>query len=148
MGEKMAQHHPTAISSETYPELIRELGTHAQQVIREDARLIAAETLENIRGYAGKLVQSVIWSGLLVAGFIPLVAALVVGLGRLLDERYALSSAIVGVVITGVSVFLLRRSLRGLRKFDFDWSESRRALAEQADLIKTKVLGDRIGSRE
>jgi len=118
--------------------LLHEVAERAERVIRDDVSLFAAETQENITAFSRKLGQAVLCFGLFCIGAIPLLAALVLGLGRLWDGHYALSALTVGLVATVGCGILTLRAVKALDEWKFDFKQTRSALKAEADLVAAK----------
>jgi membrane protein implicated in regulation of membrane protease activity len=74
-------------------------------------------------------------------GTLPFIAFLVIGLGRLLEGNYWLSSLIVAVVCMGVGAAMAYRSYSKLKSEDMSLSRTQRTLEEDKQIITDAAQG-------
>jgi uncharacterized membrane protein YqjE len=96
-------------------DLLKQLATQGTDLVRGEVSLAKLELRDMARQVAvdaAKLPEPLV--ALAFAGALALVAAAVIGLGVLLDGRYALSALIVGAVVLAVGGVLARAGMAGL----------------------------------
>jgi hypothetical protein len=79
---------------------------------------------------------------------LPLVAFLVIGLGRLLGDNYWLSSLLIGLLGLSGAGAAAYAFLRKIRAEDLDLPESKKAIRESASVIRNQVHGFRAPDTE
>lgn len=94
-------------------DLFRALSRDASALVRQEFALARAEIRRNLRALARDTVLVVLGGSTALLGLLVLLAALVVGVGDLLGDRYALGALLVGLVLLASGAGL---ALVGLRK--------------------------------
>ncbi|HST57939.1 MAG TPA: YhjD/YihY/BrkB family envelope integrity protein [Longimicrobium sp.] len=94
-------------------ELFRALSRDASALLRQEFALAKAEIRQNVRAIARDGVLVVLGAVSALLGLLVLLAALVIGVGDLMGDRYALGALVVGVVLLAVGGGL---ALAGVRK--------------------------------
>lgn len=97
-------------------ELFKRLTSDTGELIRQEATLAKAEIRETGSALVGDARDIGIAAGLAIAGALALVAFLVIGLGNLLDDRYWLSSLIVGAVALGIGMVMVKRATNDIKQ--------------------------------
>ncbi|HSJ07320.1 MAG TPA: phage holin family protein [Longimicrobiales bacterium] len=95
-------------------DLIKQLAAQSSDLVRGEVSLAKLEMRDMARQVAVDSAKLGAAVALAFAGALALVAAAVIGLGVLLDGRYALSALIVGVVVLAIGGLLARAGLAGL----------------------------------
>jgi hypothetical protein len=75
-------------------------------LFRSEVRLARAELRQNARDTGRQAATTAIFGAIAALGVLALLAALILGVGHLLGEHYAISALIVGVVLTGAGAAL------------------------------------------
>jgi uncharacterized membrane protein YqjE len=99
--------------------LFREVAGSARGVIRAELRLAHAEFRASKRDIGRDIALMAAGGTLLIVGFLPLLAFLVIGLGRVFDDRFWLSALVVGGMVLAVGAALVAYSVRGLKRIEF-----------------------------
>ncbi|MFL5814277.1 MAG: phage holin family protein [Bdellovibrionia bacterium] len=134
----------------SFSSVAHEMTESIKAVIRSELHLAKAEFKENGSQAARYSVRMVIFAAIAALGIFPLLAFLVVGLGRLLNDNYWLSSLIVSVVLFGVGGGVAYLMLKKIKHVDFKFENTRdsvvtqlrtfeRKIHEVADIAKTKA---------
>lgn len=119
--------------------VIQELVSSFQNLLKSEIHLIRAEVSENTK-IAGKHSGLAIAFGVVaLLGLLPFVAFLVIGLGKLLNENYWLSSLIVSLVFISIGAILGYQFTRKLVKEDLNFPHTRNSLQNEAGLMRNKV---------
>lgn len=119
--------------------ILREVGIGARDVIRSEFRLAKAE----LRTTAGRVSRDAVLLGVFgtfaALGILPLMAFLVIGLGKLIGNMYWLSSLIVAVAMFLTGGVVAFASFRKIRSEDLTLSETREALTQPMDAVDRKI---------
>ncbi|HYR08179.1 MAG TPA: YhjD/YihY/BrkB family envelope integrity protein [Longimicrobium sp.] len=97
-------------------ELLRSLSRDAAFLVRQEIALARAELTRSIGTVARNSVLVVIGAVLAAPGALVLLAALVIGVGDLLGDRYALGALLVGVVMLGAGGALMFIGIRRAKR--------------------------------
>jgi membrane protein len=97
-------------------ELLRALSRDAAFLVRQEIALARAEVTRSISTVARNSVLVVIGAVLAAPGALVLLAALVIGVGDLLGDRYALGALLVGVVMLGAGGALMFIGIRQAKR--------------------------------
>lgn len=97
-------------------DLIRQLGREGGDLVRSEVALAKLEMREVARQVAVESAKVFAAIALAATGVLALVAAAVIGLGNLLDGRYALAALIVGVVLAAIGGILANNGINGLKQ--------------------------------
>lgn len=119
---------------ESYTTLIKELISATTDVVKKELVLAKEEAKEAARRAASHTIQTAIFGGLFILSLIPLTAFLVIGLGELLDNRYWLSSLIVGIIFAGIGGAFAYRAYTELKK-DIELPKTRHAIEFDRKII-------------
>jgi uncharacterized membrane protein YqjE len=95
-------------------DLLKQLAAQSSDLVRGEVSLAKLEMRDMARQVAVDSAKLGVAVALAFAGALALVAAAVIGLGVLLDGRYALSALIVGVVVLAAGGVLARAGMAGL----------------------------------
>jgi uncharacterized membrane protein YqjE len=95
-------------------DLLKQLAAQSSDLVRGEVSLAKLELRDMARQVAVDAAKLGAAVALAFAGALALVAAAVIGLGVLLDGRYALSALIVGAVVLAVGGVLARAGMAGL----------------------------------
>jgi hypothetical protein len=108
----MYQREPEPSLGELFAELTREMTT----LVRQEVRLAGTEVSQKITG-VGRHLGMLAAGGLIAyAGFLALVAAIVMLLANVI--AWWLSALIVGLVVAGIGYFMVRRGMDALKQMD------------------------------
>jgi membrane protein len=100
LGERTPADSPGA--ERPLGELFRALSRDASALVRQEFVLARAEVRQNVRALARDTVLVVLGGFTALLGLLVLLAALVVGVGDLMGDRYALGALVVGVVLLAI----------------------------------------------
>jgi high-affinity K+ transport system ATPase subunit B len=96
-------------------DLLKQLAGEGTDLVRNEISLAKLEMREMAREVAldsAKLAASL---GLALIGVLALLAAAIIGLGNVLDGRYALSALIIGVIMVAIGGVLASAGIKGLK---------------------------------
>jgi uncharacterized membrane protein YqjE len=96
-------------------DLLKQLAGEGTDLVRNEIALAKLEMREMAREVAADSAKVAAALGIALVGTLALVAAAIIGLGNLLDGRYALSALIVGVVMVAIGGVLASVGIKGLK---------------------------------
>lgn len=120
-------------------DLLKRLGDDASALVRGEVALAKLEVGESVRAIvrdSGKLVGALT---LAVLGALALTAALIIGIGHLLDGSFGWAALIVGVVFLAIGAVLARYGLRAFNGGDLMPTASLDSIAMSRDLVTREV---------
>jgi uncharacterized membrane protein YqjE len=120
--------------------IAKELANGLMMVLRGEFRLASDELRRATVNIRRKALSAGIFATLVVLGVFPLLAFLVIGLGRLFNGNYWLSSLIVGVLLVGGGILGLISSIRAMKLNELSLPETRKSLQSEQQIIRDKVV--------
>jgi uncharacterized membrane protein YqjE len=135
----------------SFSSVAHEVTESIKAVIRSELHLAKAEFKENGSQATRYGVRMAIFGVIAALGIFPLLSFLVIGLGKLLNDNYWLSSLIVSVVLFAVGGAVAYLMLKKIKQVDFKFENTRdsvvtqlktfeRKIYEVKDIAKTKAL--------
>ena len=119
---------------ELFGDLARELTT----LLRQEVALARTELGETATRVGRDLGLLAVGGAVAYAGFLALIAALIIGLGQLGVEWW-LAALIVGLVVAGAGALVVRRGLTALRREELVPQRTLETLREDAQLVKEQT---------
>jgi tetrahydromethanopterin S-methyltransferase subunit G len=111
------EERPAAKDDRSLGELFAELSRETTTLVREEVALAKAEMSQKA-SQVGRDVGFLVAGGAVVyAGFLALMAALIIGLGQA-GLTWWVSALVVGIVVAAVGAFLVFRGIENLRRVD------------------------------
>ncbi len=133
----MASRSPAPIDPDAgIPDLIRRLADDSKRLALDEVRLAKLEMHDNVRDGARGGVRLAIAFGAGVVALTALTIALAALFGRLLGNYWA-GTLLVAVLELGGAFLLVTRGLKKMQEPAYDFPESRAALRETAQWVKT-----------
>jgi hypothetical protein len=132
------------------PDLIRRLADDSKRLALDEVRLAKLEVRESVHSAARGTVRLAIAFGASVVALTALTIALAALIGRLLGNYWA-GTLIVGALEVGVAYLLVTRGLKKMKEPELTFPESRAALRDTAQWVKTvrePEVGGRLGARD
>lgn len=118
-------------------ELFSELTSETSMLLRQEVQLAKAE-LSQKASKAGKEIAFLAVGGLIIyAGFLALLAALILGMAEFMDAW--LAALIVGVVVVGGGYLLLQRGINELRNVNPVPEQTVKTLREDKEWIQEQI---------
>jgi hypothetical protein len=96
-------------------DLLKQLAGEGTDLVRNEISLAKLEMREMAREVALDSAKLAGALGLALIGVLALLAAAIIGLGNLLDGRYALSALIIGVIMVAIGGVLASAGIKGLK---------------------------------
>lgn len=118
---------------------LKDVGSSFARVVRSEIRLAQAE-LTDAAGDLGRKSAKMAAFGVVAAlGILPFLSFLVIGLGRILNDNYWLSSLVVAVVFFAVGGILAYSAFKSLKFDGLSAPRTRQRLDRELSLVKDKV---------
>jgi uncharacterized membrane protein YqjE len=123
--------------------VLREVGTSVKDLMRSEVNLVKAEIKNSTKSLGSHLAQATIFGSLTLISILPFLAFLVIGMGRLLGDRYWMSSLIVAVVCAAVFGGLAFRAYKMLKN-EVTLPRTRESLERSSEIFadRTESLRD------
>lgn len=130
-------------------DLMKQLGTDANRLLRAELALARLELKETVRETALDSLRLVTALGLVVVGGLTLTAMLVLLLGMLLGGAYWAACLMVGATMLIAGGFLARNGLQGLRQQRIAPEETIQTIKENRDWARHELreIGQDLRSR-
>lgn len=130
---------PPNQENESFGTATREVITSLKEVIRSEMQLAKAELDHTTANLKSHVVQAVVFGVIAALGVLPLIAFLVIGLGKLLNNQYWLSSLIVGVVFIGFGGALAFRAFKKMKSHDVSFPHTRTNAGRDVNEVRQKI---------
>jgi hypothetical protein len=135
MMQQRAQHTSDDRSlGELFSELTHELTT----LVRQETALARSEMSQKVREVGKDLAFLAAGGAVAYAGFLALLAAVIIGLGQL-GVWWWLSALLVGVVVTGIGYALVQKGLTALKQVEPAPQQTIASLKEDKEWAKEQV---------
>ena len=119
--------------------VLREIVDSFQGVIRSEIRLATVEMKDTVRHVSKHAQFAALFGVIALLGVLPFIAFLVIGLGRVLEDNYWLSSLIVAVVMIGIGAALAYKFAKQIGSDNLGLARTRRTLSEDKEMVSRKV---------
>jgi 2-methylcitrate dehydratase PrpD len=123
--------------SRSIPEVISALTGDLANLVRKESELVRTEVKENIASAAKAGVTMSAGAALLLGGFLTLMAAVVLGLSKVMDPAWA--ALLVGVIAGLVGFTLVRGAAKKVQPSALAPDRAARQIQKDAQLIKEQV---------
>lgn len=100
----------------TFSQVVSDLVEAIKGVMESERTLLRTELQYSTHEIKKQSKQIAIFGALAMLGVFPLIAFLVLGLGRLLENNYWLSSLIIGVVFVGIGGLMTRSAFSKMKR--------------------------------
>ena len=118
-------------------QLFSELTEESRTLVRQEIQLAKAELSEKVAGVGTDIGSMVGGVAVLYAGFLVLLAALVVGLGHVIGP--GLAAVLVGVITLAVGGWLVMRGLNDIKHRNLKPEKTAQSLKETKQWVKEQV---------
>jgi uncharacterized membrane protein YqjE len=125
-------------TSQPISSIVREVLTSFSDLVRSEIRLAKAEVGYNVKDAGMKFGRAAAFGYLVFLGTFALLAALVIGLGSLMNGHYGWSALIVGLLMTGGGAFLAVQSIKKVA-IDTSLPHTRNNLDQDKELLVGKI---------
>ena len=128
-------------------ELFSELATETSTLVRQEVALAQAEITRKATAIGTQIGYLVIGGAIALLATLSLLAALIIGLGQLISNLANInamtgtwiSALLVGLIIGGISAYLVTSALKKLRETNFTPQQTVDTLKEDAQWLKNQV---------
>ena len=144
----MAQAQQTVQKDErSLGDLFSELATETSTLVRQEVALAQAEITRKATAVGTQIGYLVVGGAIALLATLSLLAALIIGLGQLIANLANvspmtgtwISALAVGLIIGGISAFLVTSALKKLRETSFTPQQTVDTLKEDAQWLKNQV---------
>lgn len=115
----------------SYAQIWNEFGLSFRELVRSDLQLVLSEARSAKERLSGQARNAAIYAGLIFMSVFPFLAFAVIGLGKLLEERYWLSALIVSVLLAAIGAIGLYAAFAKIRKVDLNFSKTKAAIQRE-----------------
>jgi len=123
----------------TTASVVNELVHGLQNLLRGEIQLARAEVQNSVQSIRRNMTTIILFTSIAMVGVLPFMAFLVIGLGKLLNDRYWLSSLIVSVVFMGIGGAVAFFSYQKLKKQDFTLPATRHSFQEETQVVRGRL---------
>ncbi|MBB6068403.1 YihY family inner membrane protein [Longimicrobium terrae] len=134
---------PDGHDARSLGDLFRALSNDASALVRQEIALARTEVKQSVTSMAADAVKIVLGAILAGLGGLVLLAALVVSVGDLLGDRYALGALIVGLVLLAGGGVLALMGLRDAKKTKLAPEQALSSLRDTGEWARGEVSGIR-----
>jgi hypothetical protein len=127
------------MDSPSYGHVLRELGVSVKDLFVAEVDVVKAEIKESSRMLGRYAFQAAIFGVLIGISIFPLLAFCIIGLGRLLNDNYWLSSLIVGLVCAGVGGLMGYRTYQKFKRENLSLPVSRHNFEREKNAVLEKI---------
>lgn len=124
---------------ESITQLVQEATLASYKLLRDEIRLIREEAKMVAARLAKDGALAAAYGFLLALSTVPFVAFLVIGLGRILNDNYWLSSLIVSVLMATPAAILAIRMVRQIKEHDLEMKHTKAVLEKEARMASEKL---------
>jgi uncharacterized membrane protein YqjE len=124
---------------QTFAKIFRELIVAFNEVAKGEIRLAKAEIKNATSSLRRDVFRLVIFSSLAVAGLLPLMAFLVIGLGQLLGDHYLWSSLIVALLFIGIGGAVSYQAFKKATQLDYTLPHTMQSFEERLEFLNQKL---------
>lgn len=133
----MQQQRPAAQGERSLGELFGDLARELTTLVRKELALAKTEFSEKVSNIGRDIALLAAGGAVAYAGFLALLAAIILALGEL-GVPWWLSALLVGIVVGGVGYMLVQRGLSALRQESLAPQKTIETLRDDAQLIKER----------
>ena len=120
-------------------DLLTGLTTDLSTLLRQEVQLAKVETMEKVSQATQSIVLMVAGGFVAYAGFLAIVAALVLGIASLFSFPLWISALIAGVLVVAIGAILLQSGRGMLKQLSMMPEKTVESMKENMDMIKEKT---------
>jgi uncharacterized membrane protein YqjE len=110
-----------------------------QGLVRSEIRLAKTEFQLMAKDTTRHIRLAIVFGVIALLGTLPFLSFLVIGLGRLLNDNYWLSSLILSIVCIGVGSLLGVRFIHRVTNQDFSFPHTRQSVQGETEVVREKI---------
>lgn len=118
-------------------ELFSSLAEDSRTLIRQEIELAKSEMSEKVEGVGKDIGSMVVGVTVLYAGFLVLLAALVIGLGNVITDGGA--ALLVGLIVGGIGAWLVMKGLSDIKRRNFKPEKTAQTVKETKQWAKEQM---------
>jgi len=118
---------------------INELVHGIQNLFRGEIQLARAELQNTAQGLRKNITSIVLFASIAMIGILPFIAFLVIGLGKLLNDQFWLSSLIISVLFMGIGGIVASISYKRLKDQNFTLPQTRQSVQEESKAVTGSI---------
>ena len=134
----MQERRTTGRDERSLGELFADLARELTTLVRQELALARAELGQKAARIGRDIGFLALGGAVAYAGFLALVAAIIIALGQL-GVPWWLAAFVVGLVVAGAGYLLVQRGLSALRREDLTPQQTIDTLREDAQLVKERT---------
>jgi len=119
---------------ELFGDLARDMGL----LVRQEVNIATSEMTQKVASVGQKVATLAVGGLVAYAGFLALLAALIIGLAGA-GLSWWLAALLVGVVVVGIGAMLIQRSLKALKDTDLSPRQTMETLKEDSQWAKDQI---------
>jgi len=127
------------VDTQSIGTVVKEVGSSAKNLVQSELELLKAEVKDSSRDLSKHAAETAIFGGLFVVSVLPLLAFLVIALGRGLNNRYWLSSLIVAVACAAIGGPVAYRAFKKIKNEDLTLPRTSESLGQSRESISAKI---------
>lgn len=124
-------------SEKSVGELFSSLAEDSRTLIRQEIELAKTEMSEKVEGVGKDIGSMVVGVTVLYAGFLVLLAAVVIGLGNFITDGGA--ALLVGALVGGIGAWLVMKGLNDIKKRNFKPEKTAQTVKETTQWAKEQM---------
>jgi uncharacterized membrane protein YqjE len=117
----------------------RDVSAGLTEVVRSEIRLAVTELRHALGSLKRGTMGLAIGGSLAVLGIFPILAFLVIALGKLLNDNYWLSSLIIGVLFLGIGAAFAYAAIKKLQLDDLSLPRTRDSVTRDTEVLNRKI---------
>jgi len=119
--------------------VVQELVHGIQNLVRGEIQLARAELNKTAQEMRRNFASTALFGSIALIGVLPLIAFFVIGLGKLLNDQYWLSSLIVAILFMGIGGAAAYYSAKKLKSQDFSLPQTRHSVQEESQVVRGRL---------
>lgn len=120
-------------------ELFSDLARDTSTLIRQEVQLAKTEMTQTASSVGKDIASMAVGGAIAYAGFLVILAAIVLFLGEVLNLPWWLSALIVGLIVTGIGYLLIQRGREALKRENLAPQQTIETLKEDAEWAKRQT---------
>lgn len=136
--ERVQRVRPASDDERSLGELFADLSRETSELVREEVALAKTEITHKASEVGKDMGFLAVGGAVVYAGFLAIIAAIIVGLGQL-GMTWWLSAGIVGIVVAAIGAFLVWKGMESLKRTNLAPTKTLDTLKEDATWAKEQI---------